>query len=320
MKNKRENMPQKISVLGVPCYLGLGDRRGDANGGPEAILNAGLIEALSLSGYDVSYRDVKATSEHPEIFDSHKDPKGKIQYGKNIADVIALLHARAYSSLLTGGKVLALGGDHSIVPGTIGSALAYAELKQKTLGLVWIDAHADVHTDTTSHSHHANGMPLGIALGRGSRKLRAPIGFRKVLPQNVLHIGLGTDDCEPEELAAFEELHITSFSQERLARGGFAPCLHALRDLAGRVDYLWVSFDLDAVNRKYAPGVSFINNTGLAPKNVLSCADEVARSGKLLGADIVEYNRVNEKFDKAGNAKTATLAVTFAQRLFHQQK
>ncbi len=66
------------------------------------------------------------------------------------------------------GKLpLVLGGDHSVAIGTVsGMARAFRQRKQ-SLGLIWIDAHADMNTPETSPSGNVHGMPLACLLGMG---------------------------------------------------------------------------------------------------------------------------------------------------------
>ncbi|MFM7839533.1 MAG: arginase family protein, partial [Chitinophagaceae bacterium] len=57
---------------------------------------------------------------------------------------------------------IVLSGDHSSALGTISGIKAYKP--QARLGVLWIDAHADLHTPYTSPSGNIHGMPLAAAL------------------------------------------------------------------------------------------------------------------------------------------------------------
>jgi arginase family enzyme len=93
------------------------------------------------------------------------------------------------------------------------------------------------------------------------------------------------------------------------------PVYQAILELARSVDSIWVSFDLDAVNERWAPGVAFPNKTGMDDKELLWFADRLALTGKILGADIVEHSKIREQYDLHGKPKTAMLATEFARRL-----
>jgi arginase len=305
-------MPRLIDVIGVPFDLGGG--KSGVDSGPDALVASGFLGVLGESGHTVSYKDLSKISECPHLFTSSLPPRGKVQYAKEVAHVIESLCARTFASLRVGHTPVILGGDHSIAIGSIGAALTPGLLQGKRLGLVWIDAHYDAHTAATTSSGHANGMPLATLLGRGPRILRRPIGNRKIRPQYILHIGAGKADCEPEEIALFAKLKIPCFDQERLRRDGWVPVDQALYSLARSVDCIWVSFDLDALNQRCAPGVAFPNKAGLDRNRMLWFADRLAMTGKIIGADIVEHTSAQEEYD-AGRPRTATFASMFASRL-----
>jgi arginase len=58
---------------------------------------------------------------------------------------------------------LILSGDHATAGATI-TGLKMANREQR-LGVIWIDAHADIHSPYTSDSGNMHGMPLNIVLG-----------------------------------------------------------------------------------------------------------------------------------------------------------
>jgi arginase len=241
--------------------------------------------------------------------------KRRTEHVNEVAGVISSLAAQTFASLRVGHTPLILGGDHSVVVGSIGAALHPDLLCGKRLGLVWIDAHYDAHTGATTSSGHANGMPLASLLGRGLRAFRAPIGNRKVHPRNVLHLGAGKADCEPEEIALIERLQVQCFTEEKIYRDSMIPVREAYDRLCERVDHIWVSFDLDVVNQYWAPGVAFPNKNGLSHHMLMLLVDHLAK-GKIIGADIVEHAPNREQYDACGYPKTATLATEFATRLF----
>jgi arginase len=306
-------MRRSIDVIGVPFDLGGG--KSGVDSGPEALVASGFLSVLQSSGHNVSYRDLSKISACSYRFSSLDPPQGKVQYLKELIYVLESLCVRTFASLRVGHAPIILGGDHSIAIGSIGAALAPGILDGKRLGVVWIDAHYDAHTAATTSSGHANGMPLATLLGRGTHQLRRPIGYRSIRPEHLLHIGAGKADCEPEEIALFAKLGIPCFDQERLQSGGWMPVYQAIRSLALAVDYIWVSFDIDSVNERWAPGVAFPNKFGIDDKGLFWLADRLALTGKVIGADIVEHTKDREKYDAEGRPKTAMLATEFARRI-----
>ena len=74
-----------------------------------------------------------------------------------------------------------LGGDHSIAMGTVAGTAAHLREKDLDLGLLWIDAHADLNTPETSPSGNVHGMPLAVLLGKGDPQLLTIGGGKAVI-------------------------------------------------------------------------------------------------------------------------------------------
>jgi len=306
-------MPKHIDVIGAPIDAG-GGRSGAAEG-PGALIAGGILSRLEAAGHTVCHRDIFEASRDAPL--SVKPVKTRRTANVNeVAEAIALLAAQTFASLRTGHTPLVLGGDHSVVVGSIGAALHPDLLSGKELGLIWIDAHYDAHTGKTTSSGNANGMPLASILGRGLRAFRTPIGGRKIHPSNVIHIGAGKKDCEPEEITLLDRMKVRRFTEADILATGMIPVGEAYAELCGRVDAIWVSFDLDAVNHYWAPGVAYPNQGGLSYQSLMQLATFLASKGKIIGADIVEHTPRLEKWDALGRPLTATLATEFAIRLF----
>jgi arginase len=309
-------MPKHIDVIGVPIDVGGG--RSGACHGPRALIASGIVQKLEAAGHTVSCKDIFEGNVEPVCLASAPSPPSKTRtlYVDEVGASITLLAARTFASLRVGHTPLILGGDHSVVIGSVGAALHPDLLCGKKLGLVWIDAHYDAHTGKTTSSGNANGMPLASLLGMGLREFRTPISNRKIQPKNVLHIGAGKADCEPQEIALLERLNVRCFTEEHILTSGILPICDAYDELCTRVDLIWVSFDIDAVNQYWAPGVAYPNKGGFSYSMLMHLVDRLASRGKIIGADIVEYAPHKEEYDPLGFPKTATLATEFALRLF----
>lgn len=309
-------MPKHIDVIGVPIDVGGG--RSGASHGPKALMASGIMDRLEAAGHTVSYKNILEDGVSALCLPKTRSSPAKTRtlYVDEVSASIALLAAHTFSSLRVGHTPLVLGGDHSIAVGSVGAALHPDLFPGKKLGLIWIDAHYDAHTGKTTSSGNANGMPLASILGRGLRAFRTPIGNRKIHPKNVLHIGAGKADCEPEEIALLERLKVRCFTREDLYRDSVVQLRRAYDELCDRVDCIWVSFDLDAVNKYWAPGVAYPNEDGLSHQMLMLIVDHLASKGKIIGADIVEHTPHLEKYDAFGTPRTADLATEFALKIF----
>ncbi|OGZ08239.1 MAG: hypothetical protein A3D65_02705 [Candidatus Lloydbacteria bacterium RIFCSPHIGHO2_02_FULL_50_13] len=314
-------MIQLIDLIGVPSEAG---GRNGTSGGPD-ILGPALESELRKKGFHASYWNVAQHAEFPEIFELNGKPRGKVYSKRQVAGVANLVHGHFLTSLRLGHLPVTIGGDHSVSIGPQRAACENARFEGKDVGLVWIDAHYDSHTDKTTHSHNANGMPLAIALGHGSSeflpsydqydgktwsRLPCPV----FLPENVLHLGAGTTDCEREEKVFLDTLGVRTFSAKELNRNCF-PAWTALKELSAKVSALSVSFDLDAIDKVSAPAVHLRSNGGLTRTGSLWLCGEIAKSGKLRTIDLVEYKPSAEEFDEDGVGRTIRLARDLLLRL-----
>src|SRR5207302_4967807 len=106
---------------------------------------------------------------------------------------LALLVAETLSG---GGIPVVLGGDHSVAVGTVSGVSHFFREREQSIGLIWLDAHADMNTPDSSPSGNIHGMPLACILGSGPRELADLGGFRpKVAPCNTVIVGLRDVDA-----------------------------------------------------------------------------------------------------------------------------
>lgn len=298
-----------IDLLGVPSEAGA---QNGTSGGPQA-LSTPLISRLAGAGFFARYRDLGEHACFPKTVQSLRTPRGKVYCQKEVAQAADITAPYTHASLARGCMPFVLGGDHSIAIGSGRGALEFANAQGKKLGLLWIDAHYDAHTHKTTHSHNANGMPLATLLGYGPRVFR-PIN-QAFLPKHVLHLGAGETDCEPEERALLEMLGVTTISARQFHKEQLVLAWKALSSFLERVDLIWVSFDLDAADRSLTPAVHLRSDGGLTRPELLWIAGHVANSGKLCGADVVEYKPGAEEYDDEGVGTTARFAGDFLLRL-----
>lgn len=316
-----------VDLIGVPFDLGGG--RSGARYGPDSFARSCLPQELSRVGFASRYYDLGAKWGIVEAFNTLRTPSGLVHYEREVAQMAKIVSARTVATILAGRFPVVLGGDHSISIGSIGGALHSSVLSGRKLGLVWIDAHLDAHTHLTTPSHRAHGLPLATLLGYGPKRLvecanavtyGVDKGRRKRIgttlsPLHVIHIGAGEDHCEPEEYAFFEKHSIPQFSRKHLRQEGWSALYSSLQEICDSVDLLWVSLDLDSIDRSIAPGVYYPNPNGLRREEVLELAAVIAASGKLCGVDLMEYNPQFEQLDKDGNPITVRTATEFLLRL-----
>ena len=197
-----------VTIIGVPSDLGANMR--GANIGPSAIRIAGLHEKLKMLGCVVEERGDIAVPLREML--SGQDISSK--HRTAILHICEKLAEEVYKSLKKGHKPIVLGGDHSIGMGTVAGVSQFAREQNGLMGMIWIDAHADMNTPSSTHTGNIHGMPLSVALGLGYPDLVNLCGFSpKVIPQNVALIGIRTLDSEEKEICRKAAFVISPFAR-----------------------------------------------------------------------------------------------------------
>ncbi|MEP7137691.1 MAG: arginase [Chloroflexota bacterium] len=286
----------QIDLIGVPIDLGAGRRGVDM--GPSAIRYAHLNQKLEELGYTV---EDKGNIEVPiQEMCKITDPKLKyidciIPMGRRIGGAVA-------TSIQGGRFPLVLGGDHSLSVGSIRGAA-----KQKKLGVIWIDAHADFNTPETTPSGNIHGMPLAALCGFGDPRLVSLWDETPPIldPRRVAVIG--ARDLDPGEKQNLREAGVMVQSMEQIDRLGMVTALEqAIERVSQDVDGIYLSFDMDSLDPRHAPGVGTPVPGGLTFREAHLACEVIAETGKLIGMDMVEVNPILDEQNQ-----TAILAVEF---------
>lgn len=283
-----------IDLIGVPVDMGAGRRGVDM--GPSAMRYAMLQQKLEKLGYTV---EDKGNIEVP-IAERCAITEPKLKYIDCILPMARRASGAVATSLQAGHFPLVLGGDHSLAVGSVHGAA-----RNRKLGVIWVDAHADFNTPETTPSGNIHGMPLAARCGLGDPRLvnlwdGEPASLD---PQRVAVIG--ARDLDPGEKDNLRRAGVLMMSMEQLDRLGFVRAMEiALARITDGADGVYLSFDMDALDPRHAPGVGTPVSGGLTYREAHLACEMVAETGKLIGMDIVEVNPILD----AHNA-TAELAV-----------
>lgn len=206
---------------------------------------------------------------------------------KTIASVNRQLAKAAFNLAKEGAFFISVGGDHSSGIGTW-SGVANALRPKGDIGLIWIDAHMDSHTQQTSESGNIHGMPLAVLLGHGNDAL-TKIGdaSAKVKPENLVLIGIRS--FEAGEEALLKALNVRIYFMEEVQMRGLSVVMkEALEIVTRNTVGFGVSFDLDSIDPEFAPGVGTPVANGIHPDEMLSALC-LLRDFPPLAFEFVEY-------------------------------
>lgn len=276
---------QPVHIIGVPLDLG-GNRRG-VDMGPSALRIAGLSERVGALGRSVADKgDLPAPIAETRAPDDERK-----KYIREIARVCESLHETSLESLFAGAIPIVLGGDHSVGAGSVAASADWArKTSQRPIGLLWIDAHGDMNTPSTSPSGNVHGMPLAALLGAEPSELARLGGFApKVRPENTVLIGVR--NLDEREKTAVRESGVHVFTMKDIDRNGMASVAERAVALAGTgTAGIHVSFDMDVCDPSVAPGVGTPVKGGLNYREAHLLMEIVADSNLLRALDLVEVN------------------------------
>ncbi len=296
---------EEILIIEMKSEIGAGTR--GASMGPDAIrVAANRIE----NKYFNTYPTVEIKNNNQALY---KD--SVYRYAKNIDSFLGVcepLSAKIKDTLLLGKNFpLVLAGDHSTAAGTIsGIKMAHPD---KRIGVIWVDAHADIHTPYTTPSGNLHGMPLSIVFGIDHKKVRMnepkPETIKqwdalknlggispKVDPKDVIYIGVRDTEWPEDDL--MDSHRMTNYPVEEVRKsGGKKIAKQAVSDLSD-CDLIYLSYDVDVLDSNLSKGTGTPVPNGLWLNEVEDILVEILKSPKVCCFEMVE---VNPCLDNKGN-------------------
>ena len=299
------NSVTKIRMIGVPLDFGA-SRRG-VEMGPAALRIAQMAESLRLIGHTVTdIGDIPV----PQRATIPAEVAGR-GFLPLITAVCEQLAEETADAAAEGEVPLVLGGDHSLVAGSLAGAARHFARLGEPVGCVYLDTHVDLHTPGTSLTGNVHGMPLAHLLGHGDDRLRSIAGGAPALSPRHLAL-VGIRDLDEPERQAVRDWGITCFTMRDVDELGLREVMRrAIAVATSGSDHLWVSCDMDWVDPKDAPGVGTPVRGGATYREAHLAMEMICDTGKLIGLDIVETNPVLDERNR-----TAELAVQLAKSAF----
>ena len=276
----------QIGIVGV--QMDLGSIRKGVDMGPLAIRHAGLISRLRESGYEVQdIGDIVPLVEGVE-------GNPKMRFAKIINEANFRLYQVVNSFYHKHQFPIILGGDHSIAAGSVAASVDY----YKKIGIIWIDAHADFNDEEITPSGNLHGMPLSAVCGLGP-ELMVSFGKYRVNPKNV--IILGARSIDPLERIKLKENGVSIFSISDIHTIGIRNVMEKAIQIAefNTVGF-HLSFDMDALDPREAPGVGTPVLNGLSQREAFTACEMIYKAEKLIAMDLVETNPLLDKRNMTG--------------------
>ncbi|MGH9661160.1 MAG: arginase [Bryobacteraceae bacterium] len=298
-----------IAIIGAPLDLGQ-DRRG-VDMGPSALRVAGLNRRLAALGYHVDDLGNVAVAQ-PESFDAGAE---NARYAPQIAETCRRLGLLVEKAAAEGKVPLVVGGDHSVAIGTIAGMARHCRKKKGAIGVIWIDAHADMNTPETSPGGNVHGMPLACSIGLGPKELAGLYGFApKVKAANVALVGIR--DVDALEKPHVRQSGVRAFTMRHIDERGLRAVMEeaiaiASRDTAG----LHLSLDMDFLDPREAPGVGTPVRGGGTYREAHLAMEMICDSGKMVSMEVVEVNPVIDEANRTANLAVELVMSAMGKRI-----
>jgi arginase len=261
-----------------------------------------VVSQTAQDGYFGNYDNIKIPSENslldfPTKFNFAKRIDGLVKVYDRTCEILS-------NELNKNTFPIVLSGDHACAGGTIaGLKKAYP---QKRIGVVWIDAHADIHTPYTTPSGNLHGMPLATALGEDNleaginnlddeterlwNQLKNTGGISpKINVEDIVYISVR--DIEKPEEDYLHKHQIKNFSVEEIRNKGIENVTNEVKDKLIECDIIYVSFDVDSMDCiLVSKGTGTPVENGLSAKEADYFMVEFAKWDKVKCIEFVEIN------------------------------
>lgn len=298
----------KVDIIGVPMDYG-GNRRG-VDMGPSAIRYSGLesqLKALGLLVRDCGDIHIPVPETQPA------NQNETLNHTGTVAGANAELYRLVMRTLEEDHFPLVLGGDHSIA---VGSALA-SHCHFGDIGIIWADAHGDFNTADTTLSGNLHGMPLSSITGveTGTLNAQLPEGAGYIRPENT--VILGARSLDAAEAALMKRAGVTVFTMQDIDHFGMQKTIKQAMKIAGRnTRGFHVSFDMDVVSPKEAPGVGTPVKGGITYREAHLLMEMLYASGKMLSLDVVELNPITDHGNITGELAVSLILSALGKNIY----
>jgi arginase len=283
----------KKTIYLANCDLGV--HVNGARLGPHSIINNINKDNLNIINFDQDPTYIKSTDKN--------------DLRKNESEIMKF-NTKLYNEMVNNNDFpILLGGDHVVA---VPSALSSTK-KNGKIGIIWIDAHTDYNTFETTVTGNIHGLPLAAITGYKCQELRAFHNGLTIDPKNCVVVGARAID--KDEMTNVIDSGITVFTTRDVHEKGCEYILNKAIEIASK-DTLGVhiSYDLDVIDPKIAPGVSVPEENGITYEEAMSFADIIVKNkDKMVSFDLVEYNPLLDKENK-----TAKIAVEILNKIINE--
>jgi len=287
---------KNIRLIEVKSELGAGTRG--------ASLGIDALRLASLEYGDYLFGRMKSVQISDKSRLLYKNPvRTHAKRIMGIKRIFTQIAQRVQTELTNGNYPVIISGDHSSAGGSIaGVKMAYPD---KKVGVIWIDAHADLHSPYTTPSGNVHGMPLATALAEDNllKATNSPGGdvpelweslktlgniSPKIHPEHLVFIGLR--DYEAQEADYIKRNNIKVFTVEEVRIKKIKALCDEIEAYLSNCDVIYLSFDIDSLDKKLVPGTGTPVSGGLSLTEAEKLLVGLLKSEKTVCFEFTEIN------------------------------
>lgn len=237
-------------------------------------------------------------------------------FAKNIAaitDSLNELSGAVESVLKAKNFPLVFSGDHSNAIGTLsGMREAFPDSR---IGVIWVDAHLDLHSPFTTPSGNIHGMALNASLGLDNleNQKNEPSDITVSFWEKLKHCGpseispkidardvvlISIRDYEQEEIDLAAKHNMKIFNPDMINNLGIENVIEGSLNYLDRCDVLYVSYDVDSQDTSVSTGTGTPVPDGLLPEQSLQIFKRLLKHPKVKCFEITEINPSLDSFNK----------------------
>ncbi len=293
-------------LVGVP--MDSGKRRRGCVMGPDSYRTAGLEESLTELGHRViDLGNLQSTAVDQAAPSDHIHAWAETV---GWTETIALAAENAMSH----GTPIFLGGDHSLAAGSVLGVSRFAAKQDRKQFLLWLDAHSDFHTPSSTSTGHLHGTPVAYLTGKSGFE-GFPTVETPIPEENVCVIGLRSVDLAERE--ALQASKIKRHDMRDIDETGIAKPLSAfLEKVASAGGMLHVSLDVDFLDPLIAPAVGTTVPGGATEREAHLVMEMLCDSGLMTSLDLVELNPFLDERGRTASLMVDLAASSFGRRIF----
>lgn len=178
-------------------------------------------------------------------------------------------------------QIVTIGGDCGV---EIAPVSFLHQKYQKDLAIIWLDAHGDLNTPSSSPSSHFHGMPLRVLLGEGDLGI-VEQAFSVVDPSQVLLVG--AREFDPPERDFMQHKGIGLFSAQTINNESHSHLFTRLQ--SSGFSKLYIHLDLDVIDPREFPHVACPTPNGIQIAKLQNLLVNLCDNFQIVGISVLEF-------------------------------